>query len=169
MAQNQPIQIQSPADRSWITPAILVGAGLFFYNKIFGKSESEKGAEREESKIDTQDLKKNPFAENFTPSKPKKSLRPGEYYYRRKTAPALMNKSAQEIKKAIGIFTDDETAIVNAFKRAITKTEVNLIGRNYSAMYKRDLMFDLKDNLNAKELLPIFSYINKLPDTTFLQ
>jgi hypothetical protein len=87
----------------------------------------------------------------------------------RKSATKILLQSAKDIKNSIGLFTDDEAKIVNAFKRAITKTEINLIARYYSALYKRDLMFDIKDNLSAKELLPIYKYINSLPDYTRLK
>lgn len=141
---------------------VLGGFGLLFYNKIFGKSDETKKAEAEEKKLDDAPLEKNPLMQTYKPLKPKK----GYWILRRKNDvgknQALM--AAREIKAAIGYFQDDETRIINAMKRAVTKSEINLISRLYAALYKKDLNYDLKDNLSKKELLPIFSYINKLPD-----
>ena len=73
--------------------------------------------------------------------------------------------AARDIKNAFGLFNDDEAAIVRAFKKALTKQEINLISRSYSALYKTDLFFDISNRLNIKELEPIYSYILKLPET----
>lgn len=153
MAQQQ----QSNDTMKWV---IIGGAALLLYDKIFGKSKDEKESKAEESKIEDAPQKNNPTAENYTTTK----KAPKGYVYMRKIAPKLMTQSARDIKSSFGTFDDDETKIINAFKRAATKPEINLLSKIYSATYKRDLMFDLKDSLNAKELLPIFKYINGLPE-----
>lgn len=141
---------------------IFAGFGLLFYNKIFGKSEKEKEAAAEEKKLDDLPVDTNPLMQTYKPKNPPK----GYWILRRKNkvAQSQATQAAREIKAAIGTFTDDESKIVNAMKRAVTKSEINLIARIYAALYKRDLNYDLKDNLGKNELLPIFKYINKLPD-----
>lgn len=152
-------QQQSNDTMKWL---IIAGATLLLYNKIFGKSEVEKQSDAEQSKIEDAPQKNNPTAENYKPEK----KAPKGYVYIRKVAKGLMTQSARDIKTSIGMFTDNEAKIINAFKRAATKPEINLLSKIYAVTYKRDLMFDLKDNLNNKELLPIYKYINGLPDYT---
>lgn len=148
------------------TPLLIAAGVLLVWDKIFGKSEGEKQSEAEQKKLDDAPQTNNPTLENYKP--PVKNIPKGATLFR-KSATKILLQSAKDIKNSIGLFTDDEAKIVNAFKRAITKTEINLIARYYSALYKRDLMFDIKDNLSAKELLPIYKYINSLPDYTRLK
>lgn len=151
------------------TTKYLIAGGIalvFVWDKIFGKSEEEKKADKEEEKISLLPPEKNPLQESFKPTKPPA----GRILFRTtKTVPAIpgdyLSKAATSIKFAIGKFTDDESAIISAMKRAATKTELNLIARTYAAVFKRDMWFDLKDNLNAGEMLPILQYVNKLPDS----
>lgn len=140
---------------------VIGGLALFAYDKFFGQSKEEKESAKEESKIVDAPVAKNPLTQAYTGSGSGKL--PKGYTYIRSAAKPALGQAAKNIKKAIGTFTDDESKIIAAIKTAVTKPEVNLITRMYSFYFKRDLLFDLKDNLNAKELAPIFSYINKLP------
>jgi hypothetical protein len=147
------------------TVLLLAGAGLFIINKIFGKSEAEAKAETEEKKLLDVEPSKNPLTENY---KPAAKIPPGFIMIRtNKTTPGVpsnyFSKAVIDIKNSIGTFTDDESKILASIKKAATKYEVNLMARTYSTLYKRDLLFDLKDNLNSKEILPILTHINKLP------
>ncbi|MEO5350743.1 MAG: hypothetical protein H7836_14030 [Magnetococcus sp. YQC-3] len=149
------------------TPTILLigGSILFFWDKIFGKSEADKKAEAEEEKLTNVEPSKNPLTESF---KPVSKIPPGNIILRTtKTNPAVpagyFSKAVIDIKNAIGTFTDDESKILSSIKKAATKYEINLMSRLYTQLYKRDLLFDLKDNLNAKEITPILTHINKLP------
>lgn len=144
----------------------LIGVfGFMFYDKIFGKSKTDKEAESEEKKITDLPNEKNPVSLAYVAKKA-----PAGYilYRNTKTSPSIpanyLSNAAIEIKNAIGKFTDDEAGIINAIKKAATKFELNLIAKVYSVLYKRDLWFDLKDNLNNKELLQITSYVNKIPE-----
>lgn len=158
MAQQQ----QQSGNNDTMKWVVIIGGGLLFYDKIFGKSKEEKQSEAEQSKIEDAPQAKNPTLENYKVEK----KAPKGYVYIRKNAARILSQSAKDIKASFGVFNDDETKIVNAMKRAVTKPEINLLSRLYSALYKRDLMYDLKDNLNSKELLPIYKYINSLPEYT---
>lgn len=149
------------------TPTILLiaGAGLFLINKIFGKSKEDAQAESEEKKLTDVEPAKNPLAESFKPIDKKPA---GTIIIRTtKTVPAVpsgyFSKAVIDIKNAIGTFTDDESKIMAAIKKAATKYEINVMAKTYALLYKRDLFYDLKDNLSTKELLPIMQHINKLP------
>lgn len=159
---------KSPAiDSTTINILLIGGLGLLVYNKLFGKSKEEKETEKEESKLDALPLQNNPVSSQlYTPTK----KAPAGYIYVRSTTtkPAVpsgyLGSAAKKIKDGIGTFTDDESAIVAGIKMAATKAELNVIARVYDMLYKRDLMYDLKDNLSKKEMLPILTYINKLPE-----
>lgn len=143
---------------------LLGGLGLLVYNKFFGKSKEDKKSEVEESKLDELPIKENPLTESFVSIKI-----PAGYIAIRstKTIPTVpagyLGTAVASIKLAIGEYSDDESAIVAGIKRAVTKNELNVMTKTYQVLYKRDLLYDLKDNLSKKELLPIFTYINKLP------
>lgn len=149
------------------TTYIIVGGVLVLviWDKIFGKSEEEKKLNKEEEKLEALPATKNPTNANYTITK-----KPADTIIIRttKTIPAVpgdyFSKAVVALKYAIGTFTDDEAAIVAALKKAVTKSELALMVKVYNQLFKQDLFTVLKDNLNAKELLPIYSYITKLPD-----
>lgn len=152
-------------DSSTINILLIGGAALLFYDKIFGKNAEDKKAEQEVSQFDEQPIKDNPLQPSYVPPKIPKG-----YIGLRttKTVPSVpagyYGKAVASLKLSFGTFTDDETDIVNALKQATTKPELSVIAKTYSTLYKRDLFFDLKDNLGAKELVIIFTYLNKLPN-----
>jgi hypothetical protein len=149
------------------TPTVLLIAGgaLFLINKIFGKSESDTKAESEENKITDRPTDKNPLLDSFKPLTTKPA---GTIIIRGvNTIPAVpanyFSSAVVMIHNAIGTFTDDESAIMTAIKRAATQYELNAMAKVYAILYKKDLLTDLKDNLSSKELVPIYQHINKLP------
>lgn len=162
------VAAQKPAmDSTTVNILLIGGLGLLVYNKLFGKSKEEKATEKEEEKLESLPLQNNPLSsQTYTPTK----KAPAGFIYVRSTTtkPAVpsgyLGKAAKQIKDAIGTFTDDEGQIVAGIKMAATKAELNIIAKSYEILYKRDLMYDLKDNLSKKEMLPILTYINKLPD-----
>lgn len=149
------------------TPTILLiaGAGLFLINKIFGKSEDDTKAESEEKKITDKEPDKNPLLDSFAPLKTK----PANTIIIRstKTTPGVpanyFSSAVVMLKNAIGTFTDDESAIMTAIKRAATQYEMNVMAKVYAQLYKKDLLTELKSNLSTAELVPIYQHINKLP------
>lgn len=153
-------QVQQSGNNDTMKWVVIIGGALLFYDKIFGKSKETKESEAEQSKIEDAPQAKNPTLENYKPDKKK----PIGTVYIRTGSQRLLGQSAKDIKASFGFFNDNETKILNAFKRAVTKPEINLLSRLYSALYKKDLMYDIKDNLNAKEILPIAKYINGLPE-----
>ena len=150
------------------TGMYLIAAGvgvLFLWDKIFGKSEEEKKLDTEEKKLDDKPPAANPTTNVFTQGKiPKGTIAIRTTKTKPAVPPDYFSKAVVALKLAFGTFTDDETAIVAAIKRAATKSELNLMFKIYNLLYKRDLMYDLANNLNAKERLPIITYINKLPE-----
>lgn len=145
---------------------ILIGTGvLLLYDRIFGKNAEDKKAEEEIKEFDSVPIKDNPLQPSYIPPKIPKG-----YIGLRtvNTVPSVpkgyYGKAVSSLKLAFGTFTDDETAIVNALKQAVTKPELSVIAKTYSTLYKRDLFYDLKDNLGTKELIAIFTYLNKLPN-----
>lgn len=155
-----------------ISPEILkillyaVGAYML-YQRFFGKKIEDIEAEKASAAIKNLEPKNNPLqTETYKPS-----AKPAGFIYFRtdKTNPAIPKtyfvEAARDINKSFGIFNDDEAAITRAIKKAITKAEVNLISRAYSALYKEDLFYKLNNKLNKAELEPIYNYILKLPDS----
>lgn len=149
------------------TTYIIVGGVLILvvWDKIFGKSEEEKKLEAVEEKLEKLPATENPTNANYQiTKKPKDTI----IIRTTKTVPAVpadyFSKAVVALKLAIGNFSDDEAAIVAALKKAVTKSELALIVKVYNQMFKQDLFTVLKDNLNAKELLPIFTYVNSLPN-----
>lgn len=142
--------------------------GYILYNRFFGKKAEDVQAEAAASNIKALPIANNPLqTETY---KPTTQAKPGTIFFRTdKTNPSVPKTyfidAARDIKNAFGLFNDDEAAIVRAFKKALTKQEINLISRSYSALYKTDLFFDISNRLNIKELEPIYSYILKLPET----
>jgi len=152
-----------------ILKLLLYAAGAYIlYRRFFGKDKEDKAADEASSQILNLPINKNPLqTESYKPTTPPAA---GKIYFRTdKTSPAVAKTyfvdAARDIKESFGIFNDDEARIIRSIKKALTKQEVNLIARAYSALYKKDLFFDLKDRLNKKELQPAFSYILSLPET----
>jgi len=144
--------------------ALLLG-GYFVFDHFFGKSKETKESEAEEKKITDLPPDKNPLNDGFRPIS---KMPAGNIIIRStKTIPSVpanyFSSAVVQLKNAIGTFTDDESAIISALKKAATQFEINIMAKTYQVLYKRDLMYDLKDNLSAKELLPIYQHINKLP------
>lgn len=152
-------------DSNTINILLIGGAALLFYDRIFGKNAEDKKADEQVNSFDSVPIKDNPLQPSYVPPKI-----PRGYIGLRttKTVPSVpagyYGKAVASLKLSFGTFTDDETDIVNALKQATTKPELSVIAKTYSTLYKRDLFFDLKDNLGTKELLIIFTYLNKLPN-----
>ena len=143
-----------------------IGAYIL-YNRFFGKKTEDIEAEKASATIKGLEPKSNPLqTETYRPA----VKQPGFIYFRTdKTAPSVPKtyflEAARDINNAFGIFNDDEAAITRAIKKAITKSEVNLISRAYSVLFKKDLFYQLNNKLNKNELEPIYNYILKLPDS----
>ncbi len=141
---------------------IIIGAALLLWDKLVGKSEDEKKAEEEAKKLLNVPQEKNPTLENF-----KVPAKKG-YAVMRKNIGTVLGPNAATIKKAIGngyfVGMEEQSTILTALKKCITKTEMNILFRTYSALYKRDLLTDLQANLYPVNLEKAFAYINTLPN-----
>jgi hypothetical protein len=67
------------------------------------------------------------------------------------------------IRKGIGTFYDDESAILAAFKRMKYKSQISQVAGHYRKLYNKDLASHLVENLNAQELNLIYNYTDNLP------
>ena len=144
------------------TAIVIIAGALLFYDKIFGKSEAETKADKAESQLLDVPQEKNPTLPNY-----KVKAKAG-YITIRKNIGSLIGPQLALIKKAIGagiyVSQNDVTAIINAFKVCRTKSEVNVLFRSYSTLYKRDLITDLQTSLTAPNKERIYTFINSLPD-----
>lgn len=140
--------------------------GYLLYNRFFGKKQEDLEANQASNEIRNLPIQKNPLqTESFKPTIPK----PNTITFRTdKTSPSVPKTffvdAARDIKESFGVFNDDEARIIRSLKRARTQQEINLIARSYSALFRKDLFYDLNDRLNKKELAPIYQYILKLPN-----
>jgi len=156
-----------PINTEYIKLGLYALGGWLLYNRFFGKDRADREAEAASNVINQLPIDKNPLqTESYKPKAPA----PNTIAFRTdKTTPAVPKTyfvdAARDIRDSFGVFNDDEAKITRSIKKALTKQEVNLIARSYSALYKKDLFFDLNDKLNLKELAPIYKYINELPDT----
>ena len=84
---------------------------------------------------------------------------------------ASANQIAQDIYSAFGFFTDDETAVLNAFRKFKTQAQVAQVAQAFSARYKTDLLQYLKQGygpfpqagLSDEEYQTILKIVNGLP------
>jgi len=159
---------QSPAINPEILKLLLYAiGGYILYNRFFGKDKEDREADAASAAVNQLPPANNPLqTETY---RPKAAAASGMIYFRTdKTKPPVPKTyfvdAARDIKESFGIFNDDEARITRSMKKALTKAEVNLIARAYSALYKKDLFFELNSRLNKKELQPIYSYILALPE-----
>jgi len=138
-------------------PLALFGLGLIVVNKIFGEDKEDKAAAAANLALETLPANRNPFNVNTY----KAAKRPDASRY--VTKASSLHAAAVRIHKAIGIFTDDESAIMDGIKTARTRFEVYLIAYIFSKEYKEDLYAELKSNLNEKEIATVNSYVLQLP------
>lgn len=70
---------------------------------------------------------------------------------------------AARIKKAKGIFNDDELAVYSAFKTVRNKAQVSQLAETFQREYGMDLVEFLRDFMNEKELARVFDLVEILP------
>ena len=79
----------------------------------------------------------------------------------------LTTKGLDDITKAIydsiGVFYDDESKLISAFKRMKYKSQISQAAGAYRQKYKKDLAAHLVENLSADELSFIYAYTDNLP------
>ena len=141
--------MKKPTDKDLILGAGFMAAAYFFIirplSKAFGKSEEEIKTEALYQSV-------NSF---FNPN------------YWRTGGKILTDAAAWKltgaINDAIGLIYDDEAEITGAFKALNYKNQVSYLAYKYQQRFNRDLLTDLVKNLNAEELAPIYTHIQKLP------
>ena len=78
---------------------------------------------------------------------------------------------AKDIYSAFGFFTDDETAVLNAFRKFKTQAQVAQVAQDFSNRYKTDLLQYLKQGygplpqagLSDEEYQTVLKIVNSLP------
>jgi hypothetical protein len=70
---------------------------------------------------------------------------------------------AAMLKKAKGIFNDDESAVYSAFKEFKTQSQLAQVAQVFIQEYNTNLLEYLNTFLNDKERARVYSLINKLP------
>lgn len=81
------------------------------------------------------------------------------YYLKQARALAL----ASDIKKAKGIFNDDETAVYSTLKNVNYKAQLSQVAETFRKQYGTDMVEYLKSFLNEKELSRVFDLGELLP------
>lgn len=70
---------------------------------------------------------------------------------------------AARIKKAKGIFNDNELAVYSAFKTVRNKAQVSQLAETFQREYGMDLVEYLREFMNEKELARVFELVEILP------
>lgn len=148
------------------TPWILAGFGLLAWNKLFGKDPEDKKEEVIENKFLGQKNEYNPLSPSTY------SLKDDAKNRGFKVTPGMtvsmgidldkVKAIAKQINGAIGIIYNDKSTLQGAFKEIPTRYAVWGVAKWYNTIYKRDLLFDLKDSTKA-QATAIYDYIDKLP------
>lgn len=160
MAQQQQ---QAPTN---YTPFLIAAGVLLLYNKIFGKSETEKAAATQEKSITDVPLSKNPFTTEFVVgARPKNTITarttktypavPSGYYL---TAAKMFDEGIHWYKR------NDASKMIAALKMAKTKGEISIMADTYKFFFKKDLWVTMKDAFTDEHLLEALQYVNKLPN-----
>ena len=84
---------------------------------------------------------------------------------------ATVDQIAKDIYSAFGFFSDDETAVLNAFRKFKTQAQVAQVAQAFSARYKTDLLQYLKQGygpfpqagLSDEEYQTVLKIVNGLP------
>lgn len=83
---------------------------------------------------------------------------------------AAAEKLSKQIYDAIGLFDDDEEAVIAVFKSLRTQSQASFLSEKFAQLYKADLLSWLrgsgiwpKDRLSDADVKQITDYVNKLP------
>ena len=71
-------------------------------------------------------------------------------------------QKAKDIKRAFGFLNDDEEQIYGVFRSLTDKIQVSQISFYYLAKYNSDMVGDLIDSLNKKELLTVWNIVQNI-------
>lgn len=83
---------------------------------------------------------------------------------------ASADKKVQQIYDAIGLFDDDEEAVIAVFKSLRTQSQASFLAERFAVLYNADLLtwlrgsgFWPKDRLSDADVKQITDYVSKLP------
>ncbi len=142
-------------DKIKIALAIFVaGLVLFIIYRIMGKIGLVKSAESEKKDESIYNLR---TMKEFNPN-----------YYKNRSFAALgkgvSDSYAKDIKKSLGLITDNEELIYSTFAQLKNKTNISEIAESFKSMYKKDLRSFLLSYLSKNEMQKLNDIINKLPN-----
>jgi hypothetical protein len=142
---------------------LLAGGGLYLLTRGI-KAAGGLISKGLETKFETS-AASNPFAfRSFMAAIPKGTR---VTYFTAATVTAI----AKDIYSAFGFFTDDETAVLNAFRKFKTQAQVAQVAQEFSNRYKTDLLQYLKQGygplpqagLSDAEYQTVLKIVNSLP------
>jgi hypothetical protein len=145
-------------------PWIVLAGGAIYLASRGVKAVSNLASKGLLNKFETS-ASSNPFAfRSFMGSIPKGTT---VIYFTTATATQI----AQDIYSAFGYFTDDETAVLNAFRKFKTQAQVAQVAQIFSTRYKTDLLQYLKQGygplpqagLSDEEYQTVLKLVNALP------
>jgi hypothetical protein len=159
------------AKKQTINPNLIIALGglaIAYYGIIkpilekIGLKQSEEGKLIE--KTEKKPNKENPFSPTFL-----RSLKPGSKVSLLKSE--AKKNLAKRIYDAMGYFSDDEAAVISAFRILKTQSQVADLATYFSIAYKTDLLDFLRKGkgvfpqagLNESELSEILNIVNNLP------
>lgn len=148
------------------TPWILAGFGLLIFNKLFGKDPGDEKEEEIENKFLGQKNEYNPLSPSTYSLKDDAKNRNFKVPSGMTVAMGIdlpkVKAIAKQIYGAIGVIYNDKSTLQAAFKEIPTRYAAWGVAKWYNTIYKRDLLFDLKDSTRTQATM-IYDYLDKLP------
>ena len=145
---------------SYILPVGLVLIGYTVLQK-FGLVPSQESKATEAAALSLRSFK--PFNPNFIKNTINSKGTPGQQFTVKKLTPARAAAVALQLKKAKGIFNDNEDAIYSVFRTLEYQSQVSQIAAEFLKLTKLELLTYLESFMNQKELAQIADIINVLP------
>ena len=145
---------------SYILP---VGVVLLVYSvaQKFGLVPSQESKATEAAAQSLKSFKA--FNPNFIKNTVNKAGTPGQQFTVKKLTPARALAVAQQLKKAKGLFNDNEDAIYSVFRTLEYQSQVSQVAAEFLKLTKLELLTYLESFLNQKELAAIADIVNLLP------
>lgn len=151
------------AENNYSSYILPVGAVLLIYSvgQKFGLFPSAESKATEAAAASLKSFKA--FNPNFIKNTVNKAGTPGQQFTVKKLTPARALAVAQQLKKAKGLFNDNEDAIYSVFRTLEYQSQVSQVAAEFLKLTKLELLTYLESFLNQKELAAIADIVNILP------